>query len=132
LGWSFLLGALVDLGFGLGILVSAEPLARILGLTLPAGVLRVYLDLCGLFLVALGGLYLLVFAWPRRLAPVAAWAVLLRVGGFTLFAASTFSGRADRAFWQIAELDACLAFTHLILLRLAAGGLLPALRGRVG
>ncbi len=132
LAWSFLVGALADLGFGLGILFMAERLAPILGVALPRGTTRVYLDLCGLFLVALGGLYLMVFAWPKRMVPVAAWATLLRIGGFTLFAGAAFSGRGTSSFWHLAEVDAVFGFTHLILIRLAAGGLLTALRGKVG
>jgi hypothetical protein len=132
LAWSFLAGAVADLAFGLGILLMAERLAPILRVEIPVGTTRVYFDLCGLFLVALGGLYLMIFAWPKRLAPVAAWATLLRVGGFTLFAGAAFSGRASASFWYFAQIDACFGFAHLILIRLAAGGLLPVLRGKVG
>ncbi|GEM_PF-1874518 len=128
LGLSFLLGALVDGGFGLAILLAQEAAAPVLHVTLPEP--RVYIDLCGLFLVALGGLYLLVWRSPRRLAPVAAVAILLRYGGLALFAVDVLLRRADLFFLAIALVDGALATLHLVLLRAAAGGLLPALLRR--
>ncbi len=125
LGLSFLLGALVDGAFGLAILLAQESLAPVLHVTLPEP--RVYLDLCGLFLVALGGIYLLVWREPRRLAPVAAVAILLRYGGLALFAVDVLLRRADLFFLGIALVDGALATLHLVLLRAAAGGLAPAL-----
>jgi len=128
LGLSFLLGALVDGGFGLAILLAQEAVAPVLHVTLPEP--RVYLDLCGLFLVALGGLYLLVWRDPRRLAPVAAVAILLRYGGLALFTVDVLLRRADLFFLAIALVDGALATLHLVLLRAATGGLLPALLRR--
>ena len=124
LGVSFLVGALLDLFFGLGVLLAQERLAPVFGLELP--VPRVYLDLNGLLLVALGLVYLLIFLQPRRLAPVAAVATLLRFGGFALFYRDVFSGRADRFFLVIGATEGILAMVHLLLLRLAAGGLVAA------
>lgn len=126
LGWSFLVGAVIDLFFGFGILFAQEQLAPLFGITLPPVHLRVYIDLCGLFLVALGLIYLLLFLQPRRLAPVAAVATLLRFAGFALFYREVLSGRADRFFLGIGAVDGILAMVHLLLLRLAAGSLLSA------
>lgn len=132
LRWTFFVGAVVDLSFGLGILLIPERLSPLLQISIPAESSRVFFDLNGLFLVFLGWLYLMVFAWPRRLVPVAAWAALLRIGGFALFAAASYTGRAEPSFWAFAQIDAVLAFAHLIVVRLAAGGVLRALLGRVG
>ena len=125
LGWSFLAGALLDLSFGLAILLVPGPAARVLGVTLvdPA----VYLDLNGLFLVALGGIYLLIFRQPRRLAPVAVVATWLRFAGCALFAVDVATGRADGIFALIAVLDGTLALVHFFSLRRAAGSLVNAL-----
>ncbi len=125
LGRSFLAGALLDLGFGLAVLLVPGPAAGLLGVTLvdPA----VYLDLNGLFLVALGGIYLLIFRQPQRLAPVAVVATWLRFAGCALFAADVATGRADPVFALIAALDGSLALIHFFLLRRAAGSLVNAL-----
>jgi hypothetical protein len=125
LGLSFLAGAVVDAAFGFAILAAAESLAPLMRLTLP--VPRVYLDLNGLLLLALAGVYVLVWRQPRRLAPVAAAATLLRFGGAALFASGVALGRAEPTFLFLAALDGGLAVVHLALLRRAAGGLLPAL-----
>jgi hypothetical protein len=125
LGASFLVGALLDLSFGFGVLFAQERLAPVFGLELP--IPRVYLDLNGLLLVGLGLIYLLIFYRPRRLAPVAAVATLLRFAGFALFYRDVLSGRADRFFLVIGATEGILAMVHLLLLRLAAGGLVAAI-----
>lgn len=128
--FSFLVGALVDLLFGVLVLVFPESAAAWLGVTLPLP--RVYLELNGLFLIGLSVLYFMVFLWPRRLAPVAAWGALLRIAGMALFVTSVLQQHADPFFWQAATIDGMLGFLHLICVRLAAGGLVTALRGREG
>ncbi|GAB4224025.1 MAG: hypothetical protein Kow0062_25050 [Acidobacteriota bacterium] len=125
LGLSFLAGAIVDLAFGVTILFAAEQAAPLLRLTLPHP--PVYLDLDGLFLCALGGLYLLIWRQPRRLAPAAAVATLLRFAGAALFAVGVATGRAEPVFAGFAVLDLAFAAVHLLLLRAAAGGLVAAL-----
>ena len=125
LGFSFLIGGILDGVFGVAILVAAEPAAAWLHLTLP--IPRVYFDLNGLFLVALGAIYLLIARDPRRLAPVATVATLLRFGGFALFFSDLVMGRAEDAFAWIGLMDGIFAVVHLLLLRRAAGGLLAAL-----
>lgn len=125
LGWSFLVGGLVDLGFGVAILTAQERLAPLFGITLP--VPRVYIDLNGLLLIGLGLIYFLVFANPRRFAPVAVVATLLRFAGMALFAAGLYSGRAEPFFANVARTDAGLALVHAFLLHKAAGSLVSAL-----
>ena len=125
LGLSFLAGAIVDLAFGIAILAAAEQVAPWLRVTLPHP--PIYLDLDGLLLCALGALYLLVWRQPRRLAPVAAVATLLRFGGAALFTVGVITGRAEPVFAGIAVLDLVLALVHLFLLRRAAGSLTAAL-----
>ena len=125
LGLSFLVGASVDLAFGATILVAPGLAAPWLHLTLPHP--RIHLDLNGLFLCALGVLYLLIWRQPRRLAPAAAVATLLRFAGAALFAAGVATGRAEPVFAGFAVLDLGLALVHLVLLRAAAGGLVAAL-----
>lgn len=124
-GWSFLAGGVIDLAFGLTILFAAEAAAPLLRLSLPEP--RVYLDLDGLFLAALGAFYLLIFREPRRLAPIAAAAALLRAAGCALMLGDALTGRAESVFYGIAVMDGLLALAHLVLLRLAAGSLLGAL-----
>lgn len=123
-GWSFLVGGVIDLAFGLTILFAAEAAAPLLRLTLPDP--RVYLDLDGLFLAALGAFYLLIFREPRRLAPIAAAAALLRAAGCALMLGDALTGRAETAFLWIALMDGLLAVVHLVLLHRAAGSLLRA------
>lgn len=125
LGWSFLLGGLWDLSFGIGILVAQDRLAPLLGITLPAP--RVYVDLNGLLLIALAIVYFLVFSNPRRFAPVAVVATLLRYAGAALFTAELFLGRAEPTFGMIAKADAVFALVHTFLLHKAAGSLVAAL-----
>jgi len=125
LGWSFLLGGVVDLAFGVGILAAQERLAPVFGITLPTP--RVYVDLCGLLLIGLGLIYFLVFANPRRYAPVAVVATLLRFAGMALFTVGLYSGRAEPFFANIARTDAGFAFVHAFLLHKAAGSLVNAL-----
>lgn len=127
LGRSFLAGAVVDLSFGLAILFAADRLAPVMRLTLPSP--AVYVDLNGLLLCGLGGIYLLVWRRPRELAGVAAVATLLRWGGCALFVAEVAAGRAEPVFLGLAALDGGLALAHLVLLRRAAGGLWRALAG---
>ncbi len=129
-GWSFLLGAALDLPFGLGILVAQRALAPRLGVTLPQGGALATLDLNGLFLLALGVVYLLIFREPERLAPVAAVGTLLRFGGFALFSTDVLCGRADRFYLAIGTLEALLGLMHLFCLRMAAGSLVSAFRRR--
>lgn len=125
LGWSFLLGGLWDLCFGIGILVAQDRLAPLLEITLPAP--RVYIDLNGLLLVALALIYFLVFVNPRRFAPVAVVATLLRYAGAALLTAGLLLGRADPTFGMIAKADAAFALVHTFLLHKAAGSLVAAL-----
>jgi len=125
LGWSFLAGGLVDVGFGIGILAAQDRLAPVFGITLPTP--RVYLDLNGLLLIGLGLIYFLVFVNPRRFAPVAVVATLLRFAGMALFTVGLFSGRAEPFFSNIARTDAGFAFVHAFLLHKAAGSLINAL-----
>lgn len=130
LGWSFLLGALLDLPFGAAILVFQRLLAPALGVTLPQAGARVALDLDGLFLLALGAVYLLIFREPERFAPVAAVGTLLRFGGFALFYTDVITGRADRFYLTIGTLEAFLGLLHMFLLRMAAGSVVTALLRR--
>jgi hypothetical protein len=125
LAWSFLLGGLVDVAFGIGILTAQERLAPVFGITLPQP--RIYLDLNGLLLIGLGLIYFVVFANPRRFAPVAVVATLLRVAGTALFTVGLFSGRAEPFFSNIAKTDAAFALVHAFLLHKAAGSLVNAL-----
>jgi hypothetical protein len=125
LGWSFLAGGLVDVAFGIGILAAQDRLAPVFGITLPTP--RVYLDLNGLLLIGLGLIYFLVFVDPRRFAPVAVVATLLRFAGMALFTVGLFSGRAEPFFSNIAKTDAGFAFVHAFLLHKAAGSLVNAL-----
>jgi hypothetical protein len=125
LAWSFFLGGLVDVAFGIGILAAQEQLAPVFGITLPQP--RVYLDLNGLLLIGLGLIYFLVFANPRRFAPVAVVATLLRFAGMALFTVGLFSGRAEPFFSNIAKTDAAFALVHAFLLHKAAGSLVNAL-----
>ena len=125
LGWSFLAGGVVDVAFGIGILAAQDRLAPVFGITLPTP--RVYLDLNGLLLIGLGLIYFLVFVNPRRFAPVAVVATLLRFAGMALFTVGLFSGRAEPFFSNIARTDAGFAFVHAFLLHKAAGSLINAL-----
>ena len=127
-GWSFLVGGVIDLAFGLTILFAAEAAAPFLRLSLPDP--RVYLDLDGLLLAALGAFYILIYREPRRLAPIAAAAALLRAAGCALMLGDALTGRAEGVFYGIAALDGLLALAHLIFLRLAAGSLLGVLTSR--
>ncbi len=130
LGWSFLAGAVFDLTFGVGALAAQDRLAALFDVVLPARGVRVQLDLNGLLLVGLGVMYLQIFRDPRRLAPVAAAATLLRFGGFALFYGDVMAGRAGRFYLGIGVAEAILGMVHLALLRLAAGSLVGALLGR--
>lgn len=126
LGISFLIGAIVDLVFGVAILLAAEPAAPLLRVTLPEP--RVYLDLNGLLLCGLGAMYLLIWRAPQRLAPIAAAATLLRFGGAALFVTGVATGRAESTFALIAGVDLSLALAHAWFLRQAAGSIWNALR----
>ncbi len=125
-GISFLVGGVVDAVFGTAILIAAEPAAPLLRVTLPTP--PIYLDLNGLFLVALGAMYLMIWREPKRLAPIAAVATLLRFGGFALFLGGAVLGRGDPSFKALALVDGVLAIVHLALLRSAAGSLVAAFR----
>jgi hypothetical protein len=73
LGRVFAAGGAFDLTFGIAILAFARPAAGLLGVPLPAE--RLYLDLFGVLLLVLGGVYLLAARSPepyRAVAPVAA------------------------------------------------------------
>ncbi len=116
LGGSFLAGALLDLPFGAAVLLAPGAVAPLLGVTLPEGRSRVYFDLNGLFLLALGALYLAIWRAPRRLAPAAAIGGALRIGGFLLFSAAVARGRADAFFLLIGVTELALGVAHLGLL----------------
>lgn len=127
-GLSFLVGAIVDGVFGVAILSAGELFAPVMRVTLPNP--RVYFDLNGLFLIFLGLFYVCIWREPRRLAPIAAAATLLRFGGFALFGLGVALGRAEPTFVAIALLDGTLALVHLVFLRRAAGSLWSALTKR--
>ena len=122
------MGAIVDGVFGVAILAAGELLAPLMRVTLPEP--RVYFDLNGLFLIFLGLFYVCIWREPRRLAPIAAAATLLRFGGFALFGLGVALGRAEPTFAAIALLDGVLALVHLVFLRRAAGSLWAALSTR--
>jgi len=130
LGWSFLLGALVDFSFGVGALAFPQQLGAWFAVALPPRRVAVHADLNGLLLIGLGAIYLQVFRDPRRLVSVAATATLLRFGGFALFYGDVLAGKAERFFLLVGSVDAALAMVHLLLIRLAAGSLVGALIGK--
>lgn len=116
LGATFLAGAVLDLAFGAGILLAPGALAPLLRVTVPSGPARVYLDLNGVFLLALGALYVAIWRAPRTLAAAAAIGGGLRLAGCVLFVASVAAGRADPFFLVIGGLEGLLGTAHLGLL----------------
>jgi hypothetical protein len=99
-------GAVYDLVFGLAILGPTRLAASILGLTVPAD--PVYLYLNGVFLLLLAGLYAAAAREPERYRAVAPIATLGRLLGFAVLA---WAGRGGRpaAFLALGLADLALA-----------------------
>lgn len=106
-------GAIYDLGFAVAILALTRPAAALLGLEVPDD--AVYLRLNGIFLVLLGGLYLLPARAPERYQGVVAVAAGGRALGFAYFVAAWATGR-PAAFLGLALADLAFAVAHAVLL----------------
>lgn len=107
------LGAVYDWGFAVAILLFKARAAALLGLSLPAD--PVYLDLNAVFLVLLGGLYLLPARDPERYRGVVAIAAAGRFLGFLFLGSAWLDGR-PLAFLALSLGDLAFALAHAILL----------------
>ncbi len=113
---SMLAGAVYDIVFAAAILFFPRPAARILSLELPAD--PVYLELNGIFLLILAGMYLLPVLDPRRYRGVVRIAAGGRFLGFLFLGTAGWSDR-EPAFLVLAMGDLLFALLHLLLLRRA-------------
>ena len=110
---SMALGAAYDLAFAVAILAFTRPAAALLGLEVPGD--PVYLRLNGIFLVLLGGVYLLPARAAERYQGVVAVAVAGRALGFVYFVAAWVGGR-PAAFLGLGLADLAFAVAHAVLL----------------
>ena len=85
-------GAAFDAAFGLAILVASKPAAALMGLPLPAD--PVYLNLNGVLLLLLAGLYALCATDPERYHGIAPVSAAGRALGLALLVRTWASGGA--------------------------------------
>ena len=111
-------GALYDLAFAAAILFFPGPAAALLGLSLPAD--PVYLQLNGVLLVLLAGLYSLPARAPLRYRGVAWIAVAGRFLGF-LFFVRVWIGGHPPVFLALGLGDLGFSLLHGVLLLAARG-----------
>lgn len=110
---SMLLAAAYDFAFAVAILFATAPAARLLGLDLPDD--PVYLRFNGVFLLMLGGMYLLPAFRPQRYRGIVSIAVIGRFIGF-VYLGRVWSSGGPRAFAALALADLSFALLHGVLL----------------
>jgi hypothetical protein len=104
---TLLIGAVYDIGFGLGILVMPHRLASVLGLPIPED--ELYLRFISVFLVGLALTYLLPAVDPERFRPVIWVAVVVRAMGFVFMAAAVALFHRPGVFLLLAAGDLAFA-----------------------
>ena len=109
---TLLVGAVYDIGFGLGILVMPHRLAGVLGLPMPAD--ELYLRFISVFLVGLALIYLLPAVDPDRFRPVIWVAVAVRAMGFVFMAAAVAFYHRPAVFLLLAAGDLAFAAAHTV------------------
>jgi len=115
-GRSMLWAAIYDFLFAISILFFTAPAAQLLRLDLPEDL--VYLRLNGIFLLRLGGIYLLPSWQPQRYRGVVAVAVIGRFLGFVYLGSVWFSGGAATFLW-LGFADLAFSLLHATLLNRA-------------
>ena len=112
-GISMAAGAAYDGAFAVAILAFPDLSAEWMGLALPAD--PVYLNLNGIFLLLLGGIYLVAARDPEGHRGVVAVAAAGRLAG-ALFFAKAFADGRPAAFLWLAAGDLAFAVAHAVLL----------------
>jgi len=110
---SMLLAAVYDFVFAIAILFFTAPAARVLGLSLPDDL--VYLRFNGVFLLMLGGMYLLPAAHPRRYRGIVSIAAVGRFAGF-VYLGWVWAGGGAATFAALALADLFFSLLHAVLL----------------
>jgi hypothetical protein len=114
LGISMMAGAAYDWAFALGILAFPAFSASTLGLALPPD--PVYLRLNAIFLLLLGGIYLVAGAAPERHQGVISVAAAGRLLGAAFLTQAWWAGRPAAFLWLgLADLAFALAHAGLLL-----------------
>jgi len=107
---SLVVGAVYDIGFGLGILLAPEPLAGVLGLPMPLD--QLYLRFLSVFLFGLAFYYLLPAVDPERFRPAVWVAVAVRTMGFLFMAGAWGIFQRPSVFLLLAAADLAFALAH--------------------
>ncbi len=107
------LAAVYDFAFAVAILFFTAPASRLLRLELPDDL--VYLRFNGVFLLMLGGMYLLPAFQPRRYRGVVTVAVIGRFLGF-LYLGQVWLGGGAPTFVGLALADLFFSVLHGVLL----------------
>jgi len=110
---SMLLASVYDFAFALAILFFTAPAASLLKLELPDDL--VYLRFNGVFLLMLGGMYLLPAFRPRRYRGVVTIAAIGRLAGFVYLGWVWTAGGAP-TFAALALADLFFSILHAVLL----------------
>jgi len=110
---SMLLASVYDFAFALAILFFTAPAAGLLKLELPDDL--VYLRFNGVFLLMLGGMYLLPAFQPRRYRGVVTIAAIGRFAGFVYLGWVWAAGGAP-TFAALALADLFFSVLHAVLL----------------
>ena len=118
-----LLAAIYDFAFALAILFATAPSARLLHLALPDDL--VYLRFNGVFLLMLGGMYLLPAFQPRRYRGIVSIAVIGRFVGF-VYLGWVWAAGGTATFLGLALADLFFSALHAALL---VGALVPCFAG---
>lgn len=105
-------GAAYDAAFGVAILAIPHAAAALLHLALPAD--PVYLNLNGVFLLLLSGLYALCAVDPERYGPIAPISAAGRAVGLVLFLARWASG-GEAAFLALGLADGAIGVATLLV-----------------
>lgn len=113
-GISMVAGAAYDWAFALGILAFPAVSAAALGLTLPPD--PVYLRLNAVFLLLLGGIYLVAGAAPERHQAVIPVVAAGRLLGAAFLAQAWWAGRPAAFLWLgLADLGFAILHTGLLV-----------------
>lgn len=107
------IGAIYDAGFGIPILLAPAPLFSLMNIPLPSDTGRIWLALCGIFLIILGIIYWIMSGDPSRYLALVGVILLGKVGSIAFYLTYVLAFGQSRTFLLFAALDAVMFALHL-------------------
>ena len=116
LGYALAFGAAYDAAFALAILLATKPAAALLGLSVPADPVFLYLN--GVLLLLLAGIYAVAARAPARYRAIAPISAMGRGMGFALFVWA-WAGGHPATFLGLGLADLVIGLVTVVLWRRA-------------